>query len=127
MNSMLGEICLDKASRANKSDDKLFSRALDYYKASLAAAVSQEHGGRIAFALAGITEVYVASKNYRPFNYVLEELGKCIADGLCKSIPDYPKTLLNKSLQTIKTISPELEEKANGYVKYLDENNSKSQ
>ena len=84
MNSMLGKICLDKASRANESDDKLFSRASDYYKVSLAAAVSQKHGGSIAFALAGITEVYVASKNYRPFNYVLEELGKCIADGLCK-------------------------------------------
>ena len=58
---------------------------------------------------------------------MLEELGKCIADGLCKSIPDDPKTLLNKSLQTIKTTSPELEEKANGYIKCLDKHKPKAQ
>ena len=50
-----------------------------------------------------------------------------IGEQLCKSIPDYAKTPLKESLQTIKTISPELEEKANGYIKYLDEHNSKDQ
>ena len=127
MNSTLGEICLKKASLANEPDDELFKQASNYYEESLKAAFSQNNGVNIAFALAGITKVCVASKNYRSFNYVLEELGRFIDSGFCESIPGFAKTLLKESLQTIKTTSPELEEKANGYIKYLDEHNSKAQ
>ena len=120
MNSMLGQICLNKASLANEPDDELFSRASNYYEDSLKAAVSQNNGVNIAFALAGIIEVCLASKNYTSFDYVFEELGRFIDSGLCKSIPDFARTPLKESMQTIKAISPELEEKANGYIKDLD-------
>ena len=120
MNSMLGKICLDKATLADESDQDLYAQAFKFYEDSLIAAVSQKHGVNIAFSLVGLTEVGVASKNHASFEYMLEEFDRFVGAGLHKSIPDLAKTPLKESLQTVKSTSPELADKVDGFIKCLD-------
>ena len=120
MNSMLGKICLDKATLADESDQDLYAQAFKFYEDSLIAAVSQKHGVNIAFSLVGLTEVGVASKNHASFEYMLEEFDRFVGAGLHKSIPDFAKTPLKESLQTVKSTSPELADKVDGFIKCLD-------
>ena len=67
-----------------------------------------------------LNKTFYAQANNKSFDYILEELDKFIESGLCKAIPEFARTPLKESLQNIKTIFPELEEKANGYIKDLD-------